>query len=384
MAGKARKRKKGSKNQKKIKTYVGITVFSFLLLLIILMMVSNHLKKKQVQEVVLIEKSVEDGIKEAADLLGVPDRLYTKRVRNGEIHISMNLNRDRLDLNFANMILSGKIESYGGKIISGEENRRGTSHTIRIEEGENIYLVTLAYDTRGTYPAKKPQLAIIVDDFGEISGELLDGFLASHPAVTFSILPGLRNSRLTMDKAVESGREVMLHIPMEPLGYPRNNPGKNAILVEHTDREIKRLMDGYLRELPLVLGANNHMGSLATADERVMTAVLKSLQENDLYFVDSRTTADSRGWDLAQRMMIPSIKRDLFLDAPQNTEAIMKERLKDLQKLKDKQDKVVLITHCSDKKRLELMNKFIEEAEKLGFEIVPVSQLFKSDVPEIM
>ena len=187
-----------------------------------------------------------------------------------------------------------------------------------------------------------------------------------------------------MDRATAMGREVMLHIPMEPVNYPRVNPGNNPILVEQSDREISRIIEGYMRHLPKVSGANNHMGSLATADERVMAAVLTGLAKHNLFFVDSKTTQYSVAVDIAQILNVPVAQRDLFLDDPESSERIIRERLRQLEALKGQKNQVVAITHCFDKQRLEMLNLFIEEAQKIGFEIVPVSQLFVSELPEIL
>src|SRR5690606_41144538 len=46
-------------------------------------------------------------------------------------------------------------------------------------------------------------------------------------------------------------------------------------------------------DLPHVSGVNNHMGSKATADPRVVSDVLRAVKEAGLFFLDSRTTADS-------------------------------------------------------------------------------------------
>jgi polysaccharide deacetylase 2 family uncharacterized protein YibQ len=187
-----------------------------------------------------------------------------------------------------------------------------------------------------------------------------------------------------MNKASDMGREVMLHLPMEPVDYPRNNPGEKAVLVQNTDREIAKITESLIRQLPKVKGINNHMGSLATSDERVMSAVLDVIKRNNLYFVDSKTTVHSVALNMAQKKMIPSIARDLFLDAPNPSGKTVMERVDQLKKLKERKNKVVVITHCFDRERINGMNKFIEEAEKIGFEIVPVSKLFESSLPEIL
>jgi len=376
------RRKPKKKNVKQPKSYLGLTMIVILLALITVMIIRNCSQREPEVE----ELTVEEAIQHAAEQLGVPDNLYRRTVRDDGVYIYITLNPDILDLVFPNMIVQGHVESAGGEVITGHEVSGGAAHVIRINDPqtETDYIVRLQLDRQSRYPTRAPMLAVIVDDFGEYAGSLLDEYLNSDPNVTFSILPDLRYSRTVMERAVEMGREVMLHIPMEPVGYPRNNPGNNPILVEQSDREINRIINGYLRQLPDVVGANNHMGSLATADERVMTSVLGALARHGLFFVDSKTTQHTVAVDVAQRMQIPVVQRDLFLDDPENSERIMRERLQDLRRLKEQKEKIVVITHCFDRQRLEIMNKFIEEARNMGFRIVPISEIFATELPEIL
>ncbi|MBW6516784.1 MAG: divergent polysaccharide deacetylase family protein, partial [Candidatus Cloacimonetes bacterium] len=378
--------KKERKNSPKRRSYLWLIVILLILAIVLVTMISNCQKRdRDPDEVVVVETKVEAAIKHAAGLLGVPERLYRKNIREDGIYISIALNPDELDLVFANMIVTGQVEMAGGEILSGTEASGGTAQVLRIKDpkADKEIIVRLYFERTSSYPSKAPKLAIIVDDFGEFAGSLLDEFLATDPNITFSILPDLRFSRTVMDRAAASGREVILHIPMEPLNYPRVNPGNNPILVEHNDREISRLVDGYVRHLPRVVGANNHMGSLATADERVMTAVLTALARHDLFFIDSRTTHHTVAVQVAQRLNVPVSQRDLFLDDPDSSEQTLRERLRQLNNLKDKRH-VIVITHCSDRQRLQMLNLFVEEAKRMGFEIVPVSRLFISDLPEIL
>jgi hypothetical protein len=216
-------------------------------------------------------------------------------------------------------------------------------------------------------------LCIIVDDFGNFDGPLVDAFCQLDPAVTFAILPGLPFTKSTMEKAVKSGREVIVHIPMEAEN-PNVNPGSNAIFARMSDREIYDLVRSYFREIHHARGANQHMGSLVTADRRAMRAALRFLSENDYFFIDSRTTSETVAREIAREYRIPFEERNMFLDAPENTDAILRERIEDLRKYRDTKKRVLVITHCHDRGRLDRLKTFIEEAKKMGYELVPASQ----------
>lgn len=334
------------------------------------------------------DQTVLDAIRHAAKLLGVPDSQYRTNYRDETIYVYVGINREDLDLNYANMIITGQVEISGGKIISGEELKTRAQHILQIADQENQrrLVVTIYYAPSGVYSEKKPQIAVIVDDFGYYEGDLLDDFLSLPAPITLSILPDLPYSRKVMEKAVENGYETFIHIPMEPINYPRNDPGSNAIFVHLSEREIVKRMQGYIRQLPDCIGANNHMGSLATADKDVMRYVLQVLKNNNLFFIDSYTTSSSVAYSTAQEMMIPSFKRDIFLDQPDTTDKTLQEKMREIDNMihQKGQDNIIIITHATNRKRFNYLKKFIDLVNNRGYEIVPISKLFETELPEFL
>jgi hypothetical protein len=212
----------------------------------------------------------------------------------------------------------------------------------------------------------------------------LDKFCSLDKNVTLAILPDQRYSELVMTKGVESGHETLIHIPMEPISYPQNNPGKNAIFVHLSEREIKKRMEHFVKQLPLCIGANNHMGSLVTTDEKVMKIVLSVLKEHNLFFIDSRTSTSSIAYDLAKRMIMPAFEASLFLDTPDISQETMKSKIKILKSMAKTHDKILVITHCATQERYEYLRQFLDRISHLDFELIPVSVLFKNDLPKIL
>ena len=139
-----------------------------------------------------------------------------------------------------------------------------------------------------------------------------------------------------------------------------------------------------IKQFPDCVGAKNHMGSLATTDENVMRIVLEVLKKHDLFFVDSRTSNSTIAYEVAKKMMIPSFKSNLFLDTPDVTLKTMKSKLNTLKSLGKSRDKMLVITHCATQERYEYLKEFIKRIEKLDFEIVPASELFENNLPEIL
>lgn len=383
MAQKKRKRKK-KKGLKPL--FFAVPV---LLVLLIVLLLVNFQKLKNffypepdTTEIDFETKSVFDAIIHTKRLLGVSDKNFKHFVGENAIYITLNLDPE-IDLNYANMILSGQVEMQQATILSGEE--KGKRQIIRLKDEINsqLYQVTLQYAKVSKKVQQKTQLAIIVDDFGMHNDELVDKFCSLDKNITFAILPDQKFSVHIMQKAAETGHETLIHVPMEPVSYPKNNPGTNAIFVHHSEKEIRRRMEKFIRQLPLCIGANNHMGSLATTDEAVMKVILSVIKDNDLIFIDSRTSTSSIAFDLAKQMIIPTFESSLFLDTPDITDQVMNKKISQLIEMAKYRDKILVITHCATEERFRFLQKFIRKIESQNFELIPVSRLVSSNLPEI-
>ncbi len=162
-----------------------------------------------------------------------------------------------------------------------------------------------------TENAHGPELALIVDDCGQwIATER--GFVALGVPVTLSVLPDVPYTSLIATEASDAGKGVMLHLPMETLSGL--NPGPGKVTTEMSDSQIAAAVRDDLAEVPLARGVNNHEGSKASADPRVMRAVIGVLAKDNLFFIDSRTNSASVGEQTARNLGVPTAARDVFLD----------------------------------------------------------------------
>jgi uncharacterized protein len=140
--------------------------------------------------------------------------------------------------------------------------------------------------------------------------------------VSGAVLPGLGGSEEAARALEGSGKDVLLHLPMEPKGFPGVKPGPGVVLRSQSDEEIAATVETDLASVPGAVGVNNHMGSAATADPRVMRAVAKVLSRRGLFFVDSRTTDATVAFDAARDARVRTASRKVFLDDVQREDAI--------------------------------------------------------------
>ena len=165
-----------------------------------------------------------------------------------------------------------------------------------------------------------PRLAIIIDDIG-FNESYIDLINISVP-LTLAVIPSTKYAALAAEAGNAAGLEVMLHLPMEPKGYPEPDPGKWALLTNMQAEEIIRNLNMNFEMLPSIKGVNNHMGSSFTEYAEGMKVVLEEVKKRGLFFVDSRTSYRSKAFSIARDMGIKSAERSVFIDNVQTKEAI--------------------------------------------------------------
>ena len=243
---------------------------------------------------------------------------------------------------------------------------------LRIFHGDQQQGTVLFQPSPPVQPGKRARVAIIVDDLGRDVATLRQ-FLGVKVPLTLAILPNEAHARESARVAHEEGREVLIHIPMEPQGYPAVNPGHDALFVAASADELRLRFQGYLAEVPYAVGGNNHMGSKFTEDLAGMAVVLGQMREEGLFFVDSRTTGASVAFELARRAGIPVARRDIFLDNVQDAGLIGGE-IRKLIRIARQHGSAIGICHPHPA-TLAALRRALPELRAAGLEVVPVSQL---------
>ncbi|WP_306589714.1 divergent polysaccharide deacetylase family protein [Geothrix sp. 21YS21S-4] len=191
-----------------------------------------------------------------------------------------------------------------------------------------------------------PRFCLVIDDLGYMQPEVVTRLCSLPVAFSVAVLPYQEHTRESADIAHRLGKEVMLHLPMEPIGYPGpgRDPGPNAILFNLSETEVRRRVRLALDDIPHRVGVNNHMGSRITPDRARMGWVLQEIKARKLFFVDSRTEKDSVAFDVAEQLGIPAVQRKVFLDDDKAFPAIEKQWERAV-KLAEKEGSVLAIGH---------------------------------------
>jgi polysaccharide deacetylase 2 family uncharacterized protein YibQ len=218
-----------------------------------------------------------------------------------------------------------------------------------------------------------PQVAVIIDDCG-YNEERCKAFLQLPIPITLAILPMTPHGKQTEADAIEAGKSVMLHLPMEP-DSSEANPGPGAITTAMSDDEVRAQVEADIDSVGDVPGANNHMGSKATSDPRVMRDVLDVLHERHMFFIDSVTSGQTVGEGLARDLGVPTAERDVFLDNKKDLSYIL-DQLKELAVVAKRRGAAIAIGHPNPS-TAQALTQAIPEMQAAGITFVPASKLVR-------
>jgi hypothetical protein len=218
-----------------------------------------------------------------------------------------------------------------------------------------------------------PKLAIILDDLGN-DKEAAEAVFAMHYPLTISVLPYHAHSTEIAEEAQRRGIEVMLHLPMRAIA--NEMPEVHQLETGMSSEAVARELNGMLESVPTADGVNNHEGSQATTDAKLMGELMPLLKKRDLFFVDSRTTAATVAFEEAERAGVRSGFRNVpFLDDVQDVGAIRKQLELAMRGAKEK-GAAIAIGH-PHAETLQALKEELPRAEAEGVRLVLVSELVK-------
>ena len=220
-------------------------------------------------------------------------------------------------------------------------------------------------------PRRRGDIVLIIDDLG-FDGQPLDRLMALDPNINASILPNATRTAEFARRLNARGFEILCHLPMEPRGGAE--PGRNAILTSMSDDEIARLTRENIEAVPHARGVNNHMGSRATADRRVMTSVLRAMPDQ-LYFIDSRTVSGSVAESVARELNVPTAARHVFLDDVA-TESAVRNQVRELAEAAQKRGVAIGIGHPYPV-TVRVLAQELPELRARGFRLVRASEVVR-------
>ncbi len=168
---------------------------------------------------------------------------------------------------------------------------------------------------------------------------------------------------------------MILHLPMEPHGYPKVKPGEGVLLHGMDEKHLLRQLSEDIDSVPNIKGVSNHMGSRLMEEPEKLKIIFSELKERGLFFLDSRTTPQTVGLETARLIGLNAMERTLFIDNSLGAEALM-ENLEHLIRISLSTGMAIGIGHPHSA-TVNAVRQMLPRIRKKGVEVVPLSALFK-------
>jgi len=226
---------------------------------------------------------------------------------------------------------------------------------------------------RKIFDKEKPKVVIIVDDLG-FKKEPIDKLLEIPAQLSFAVLPNLPYSKYAAEMAYKNGRDVILHLPMEPTdssGHAAVDAGEDVLLMGLPKDKILDKLEKNLSSIPYIKGVNNHMGSKFTESSELMELVLEKIKSKGLFFVDSRTSETTVGFKIAKKLGIKTAERDIFLDEGSQRSDYIRSQIEKLINVSKEKGYAIGICHPYPD-TVKVLSEVIPDIQK-EVEIIPVS-----------
>lgn len=286
-------------------------------------------------------------------------------------------------------LIGSGIAGAGGEIIEAQpDNYQGRS-VERIDiglrdnlGGDEIKIITdrIYLYSEGANASKSKQngvvkatMALVIDDFG-YSYEPISAFAGINRPLTFAVIPYRPYSNEAAARGVSSGHQVILHLPLEPLSAASQSE-PITIGAAMSDSEIQDTVSKAIQAVPGIIGVNNHQGSRATADRRVMRQVLAVIKANNLFFLDSRTNSQSVAVEVAGQIGLRRAANDIFLDNENEVNAV-KRQIRTACDIALRDGSAVAIGHAR-MTTAQAVQEMIPELENKGIKLVFVSEMVR-------
>jgi polysaccharide deacetylase 2 family uncharacterized protein YibQ len=218
---------------------------------------------------------------------------------------------------------------------------------------------------------KRPRVAIIVTGLG-VSFDATQSALEQLPGgVTFAFAPFTEKLKEWIDAARGAGHEVLLDLPMEPKGFPRNDAGPFGLLTSLQPDQNQRRLEWVLSRITGYIGVTNYRGGRFSGNKTAMQPVLAVLKRRGLMFIDSMENAISTGPAIAAALKLPTARASRIIDRVASRAAIAKQ-LAEIARIAKVQGVAVIMARPYPV-TIRALKRWISKLDDMGLVLAPVS-----------
>lgn len=212
----------------------------------------------------------------------------------------------------------------------------------------------------------KPTVSLVVGGLG-LNAVTTRAAIERLPAdVTLSFVPYAEGLQRWVDMARSYGHEVLVELPMEPTGYPNNDPGPYTLLASSSAEDVSVKLDWLLSRAVGFYGVSNYLGDRFATSETATSALMGQLRQRGLAFVDDGSMQGRPG-------AFARASADRIVDDEQSPAAILRQ-LHALE-IQAKTDGAAFGSAFSYPVTIEVASRWVAGLDQRGLQLAPASAM---------
>ena len=278
--------------------------------------------------------------------------------------------------------IAGRTKEKNEGQIFDNDLMQGIIYPHVSEDTENGPLPIIAKDGRQPWieysrnfkhSDRKPRIAIIINNLG-LSATYTEQILKMMPKnVTLSFSHISPQLKKWVREARQKGYEILIDLPMEPIGFPRNDPGRSTLLTSLNEVENLNRLEYIMIQSGGYVGLLSTHGDKFTLNSELLLPILKSIKTRGLLYVDSRTTSQSLGPELSSNIQLPRAFNNVFIDKTPSRDYIT-TKLRELERIAvDKKFAVAIAQPLP--LSIEIISEWTSELKEKGIALAPITAI---------
>ena len=243
---------------------------------------------------------------------------------------------------------------------------------------KNLRDIEIDVGHKPPYFGELPVIAIVIDDMG-ISHARTKDIISLKAPLTSSFLTYSTKLKAQIDAARAAGHEIIAHVPMQPKSNLDVAP--DVLTVKMSQDEIRHNFEKMLSKFQNINGVNNHMGSLFTEQSDKLTPIMEVLDQQKLYFLDSKTSSRSVAREVAKQNNVAYAHRHVFLDNSNEVEYINRQ-LALTERIARRNGYAIAIGHPK-KATYQALKAWLPSLKEKQIKLMPLSEIVKVLNPQI-
>ncbi len=220
-----------------------------------------------------------------------------------------------------------------------------------------------------------PKIAIILGGMG-LSEDLTKRASAELPSdITLAFAPYGTNLQAQVDRARKEGHEILLQVPMEPVGFPATNPGPKTLLADADKAANLEALHWHMSRFAGYTGVVNYMGGRFLANPDVLKPLMSEIKARGLLFLEDGSLPLTAATAAAKSAGTPARRSHLVIDQDTNPESIAASLA--LLEAEAEANGIAIGTGSGLPSTIDAVRAWAKQAAERGIILIPASAAFK-------